>query len=88
MIRQFIRRILCRTDFWYYIRTGRPLTKIKYYKKDVPNKYWGRCLIKDGEVVPHHIVYLMNPEKIEVTEKDRRMAEKIIRENDLLREGK
>jgi len=88
MIKQFVRKILCQIDFWFYIHEGQPLTKIKYYKKDVPDKYWGKCLLKDEEVVPYHIVFLMDPKKIKMTEKDRKLAEKLFWESNFLKEKK
>ncbi|MCK4359137.1 MAG: hypothetical protein KAW92_10440 [Candidatus Cloacimonetes bacterium] len=81
MIKQFIRKILCRIDFWFYIHKGKPLTKIKYFKKDVPNKYWGKCLLKDTEVAPYYLVFCKDPKTIKVTEKDREWARNAYQEH-------
>lgn len=77
MIKQFVRRILCRIDFWFYIHKGNPLTNIKYYKPDVPKKYWGRNLLKPGEVAPYPLVFCRDPKTIKITEEDKKWAKKV-----------
>lgn len=86
MIKQFIRKILCYIDFWFYERKGKPLTKIKYFKRDVPNKYWGKCLLDGTEVCPYFLVYIMDPKKIKITERTREWIKKCIEENNLFEE--
>lgn len=76
-MKQFIRKILCRIDFWFYIHKGKPLTKMKWFKMDIPDKYWGKKLLKGKEVSPYFIVYCQDPEKIKVTEEDKKWVKKM-----------
>lgn len=78
-MKQFIRCLLCRIDFWFYIHKDKPLTKIKYFKRDVPKKYWGRNLLKSDEVAPYPIVFCRDPKTIKITEEDRQRAEELIK---------
>jgi len=77
MMKQFIRRILCQIDFWYYVRDGKPLTGIKYYKEDVPKKYWGRNLLRATEFAPYFIIHCQDPRTIKLTEEDKKWAKKM-----------
>ena len=80
--------ILCLIDFWFYIHKVKPLTKIKYYKRDVPNKYWGRCLLDDMEVAPYYLIYCGDPAKIKITEEDKKWAKKMFQESNFFKEEK
>ena len=77
MIKQSIRKILCRIDFWFYIHKGSPLTKMKWYREDVPDRYWGKKLVKDAEVAPYYLVFCKDPQEIKITDQDKRWAKKM-----------
>jgi len=86
MIKKFVRKILCWIDFWFYAHYGKSLTKIKYFKEDVPNKYWGKCLLNNIEIVPYPLIFVRDPKTIEVTEQDIKWAEELLQKNDFFKE--